>query len=207
MTTRRILLLSLAIPLIIIVNILVLFPYQTSYGQAESLTNFKTYDNPLFSISIQYPSDWNILNDTSSSSSHVIFYKSSSIPDADTSNNLYLQYLRSSDADVSAGVQITDYSSQPLKELVQNDFANYARVFFHFQIIESTPTLIDRNPAYKEIHTFADDKGKAYTYTAIYTAKEDKLYKIWYRVVSEQYPDYLDIGQKILNSFKFTSPT
>ena len=185
----------------------------SSSDNVQTITNgFLLYQSPANGFKIQYPSGWQILNDTDRSSSHVIFYKSSSSSssstpsDTDTSN-LYLQYLRSNDADVSAGVQITDYSGQPLEELVQSQFAIYARAFFHFEIIESTPTSLDGNPAYKEIHTFADDKGKAYTYTSIYAAKDDKLYQVWYRVVSEQYPSYQKVGQKILDSFQFTGLT
>ena len=174
---------------LIIIFITLLLPYQVLYAQLND-AKFNTYNNPNFGIKIQYPSDWDLEENDSDFDKDVIFL----VP---TSPKKYMDKL-------SIGILDAE-PNQSLNDLVNELIEFNKKEMTGYEVIESTPIILNGNNAHKIVYTdnselFGDVKGML-----IETIKGDKIYEILYTTEPERYDELLHIIQKMINSFEITN--
>jgi len=168
-------------------------------GQGTNSGNFLNYENSKYGIRLQYPSDWvfsdignNNLNNTSLSPQILVIFTP-------------LKFLQGqSIASVGIGVMNLPSHKITLDEFTKMNLNNLRQSNPDFQIIGSNSTTIfGSNQANELVYTVGGEKKRRCT---LFTIIADKAYIINYEVYS-QYPTYLSIAQKVVNSIEFLSTT
>lgn len=177
-------------------------------------SNFLTYENSDYGISIQYPVDWNKdegitflnklgLNKLAEDS--IVSFSPSSTIDVDFQIYIYKPN------DISS----FPYSNITLRELVNRQI-NDLRESYGFRGISSEPTSLASNPAYNIVYYGSDLESKT---MEIWTLKNDKAYEIEYTAVDSldgntdrqarisQFSYYLPTVQQMIDSFKTDAAT
>jgi hypothetical protein len=120
-----------------------LFTYGFAFGQTTN-NNLITYNNPNFGIKVQYPTDWS--KEETEFSKGVIFL-------APGSPIKYAEKLSIGILDAEAGKSLTDI----VYDLI--DFNKHKNdALTNYQVIESTPTVVNNIPAYKIVDMYSDSK-------------------------------------------------
>ena len=154
--------------------------YKSALGQAQQ--QFQNYQNPTLGFSIQYPSDWELQEE---SNDKLRFIKQEGFVTAD----LNVESLDESETTLS------EYANTRVNEL-QGERPE-------FQLISNEPTTISNKPAQKVIYTFErEEDGKTNKVMRIWTINEDKLYTLAYIAESTQYDRYLPAFQRMVDSFR-----
>ena len=157
-----------------------LFDYELGLGQGQQ--PFLPYRNPNLDVSIQYPSDWELQEE---SDDKLRFIKQEGFVTAD----LNVEDIDQSDTTLS------EYAITRINELrTQRP---------EFQLVSNEPTTISKNiPAQKVVYTFErEEDGKANKVMRIWSANEGKLYTLAYIAESSQYDQYLPKFQRMVDSF------
>jgi hypothetical protein len=160
-----------------------LFDYEFALGQGQSQPQtFLPYNNPNLGVSIQYPSDWQIQEE---SIDKLRFIKQEGFVTAD---------LNVEDMDRSQST-LSEYANTRINELrTQRP---------EFQLISNEPITISNKPAQKVVYTFErEEDGKTNKVMRIWSANEDKLYTLAYIAESGQYDRYLPMFQRMVDSFR-----
>ena len=143
---------------------------------------FQNYQSPTLGVSIQYPSDWKLLEE---SNDKLRFIKQEGFVTAE----LNVKEIDQSDA------TLPEYASTRVNELrTQRP---------DFQLLSFEPTMISNDiPAQKVVYTFErEEDGKTNKVMRIWSINEGKLYTLAYIAESSQYDQYLPIFQKMVDSF------
>src|SRR5215204_1864285 len=143
---------------------------------------FQNYQSPTLGVSIQYPSDWNLLEE---SNDKLRFIKQEGFVNAD----LNVEEIDQSDATLS------EYANTRVNELrTQRP---------DFQLLSFEPTIISNDiPAQKVVYTFdREEDGKTDKVMRIWSINEGKLYTLAYIAESSQYDRYLPAFQRMVDSF------
>jgi PsbP-like protein len=193
--------------------------------------SFVTYEDSKFGISIDYPSNWRLDNQTSSES--IV----EGMQNIEKENPDSLPISPSEFADVTSEMQIkiiamftgppdADYAMSTEKQIIQlntaniakeypislddfvNENVNYMKIKFpHFRLVESPQaTSIDRNSALRFIYTYKsplfEDELKE---IQIITIKDEKIYGINFGSTTKTYSSYLPTFQAMVKSFKINN--
>jgi hypothetical protein len=168
-------------------------------------TNFLTYENSGYRLTIQYPIDWDkheiipFMNEILGGS--IVSFNPSSNINVDFHVFVYKPNSISS----------FSYSNITLSELVDREI-NDLRERYGFRSISSEPTTLANNPAYKIIYFGSNLESKT---METWTLKDDKAYEIEYTAVDSldknpnketgilQFSHYLPTAQKMIDSFEF----
>jgi hypothetical protein len=205
--------------------------------ESQNVTNtsisksFVTYEDSKFGISIDYPSNWRLDNQTSSESI------AEDMQNIEKENPDSLPISPSEFADVTSEIQIkiiamitgppdADYAMSTEKQIIQlntasiakeypislddfvNDNVNYMKFKFpHFRLVESPQaTNIDGNSALRFIYTYKsplfEDELKE---IQIITIKDEKIYGINFGSTTKTYSSYLPTFQAMVRSFKINN--
>lgn len=121
-----------------------LFTYGSASGQTIK-NNFIIYNNPNFGIKIQYPADWTKEEKDFNFAKNVFFL-------APGSPIKYAEKLSIGILDAEAGKSLTDIVNGLI------DFNKHDNSTLNYQVIESTPIVVNNIPAYKIVHTYSDSK-------------------------------------------------
>jgi hypothetical protein len=143
---------------------------------------FQNYQSPTLGVSIQYPSDWKLLEE---SNDKLRFIKQEGFVTAD----LNVEDIDQSDA------TLPEYANTRVNELrTQRP---------DFQLLSFEPTMISNDiPAQKVVYTFdREEDGKTNKVTRIWSINEGKIYTLAYIAESSQYDQYLPTLQKMVDSF------
>jgi hypothetical protein len=156
-------------------------------------TTIRNYTNPLFGISVEYPSDWSA------------FEMNSLFP----SNNSYAAALlrapleNSSDKfaeQILFGVQYANKDNMTLDRYTSDSLAAYQNTS-GIEILESTPTNLSNNPAHRIVYTDDSIEGiklkKVQAWTVV---NNSTVYVITFGGEESKYNDYLPEVQNIINS-------
>ena len=154
--------------------------YKSALGQAQQ--QFQIYQNPTLGVSIQYPSDWELLEE---SNDKLRFIKQEGFVTAD---------LNVEDID-QPDPSLSEYANTRVNELrTQRP---------EFQLVSNEPVTISNKPAQKVVYTFErEEDGKTNKVMRIWSINEDKLYTLAYIAESGQYDRYLPTFQKMVDSFR-----
>jgi hypothetical protein len=161
--------------------------------------SFRTYENPVYGIQIQYPSTWIIYAGDMFSGDDAIDIVSFLGPvKSDTkahAPSLYISIISLPPAGLN--LNLNEYLTR-----ITNDYKTKLK---EFKVIESnTNSILAGKPAYKLV--FTDEEDEIYYKTMdIGTIIEDKVYFLSYVVQREQYSDYLPTVQKMIDSLKITT--
>jgi hypothetical protein len=154
--------------------------YKSALGQAQQ--QFQNYQNPTLGVSIQYPSDWELQEE---SNDKLRFIKQEGFVTAD---------LNVENQDESE-TTLTEYANTRVNELQAQRSG--------FQLISNEPTTISNKPAQKVVYTFErEEDGKTNKVMRIWSTNEDKLYTLAYIAESSQYDRYLPTFQRMVDSFR-----
>jgi hypothetical protein len=154
--------------------------YRSALGQAQQ--EIQNYQNPTLGVSIQYPSDWKLQEE---SNDKLRFVKQEGFVTAD----LNVESLEESDTTLS------EYANTRVNELQEQRP--------EFQLISNESTTISNKPAQKVVYTFErEEDGKTNKVMRIWSTTEDKLYTLAYISESSQYDRYLPAFQRMVDSFR-----
>jgi hypothetical protein len=154
--------------------------YKSVLGQTQQ--QFQNYQSPTLGVSIQYPSDWELLEE---SNDKLRFIKQEGFVTADLN------------------VEEIDQSDMTLREYTNTRVNELRTQRPSFQLLSSEPTMISNNiPAQKVVYTFErEEDGNTNKVMRIWSINEDKLYTLAYIADSSQYDRYLPAFQRMVDSF------
>jgi hypothetical protein len=184
-------------------NILAYSSNNTLVG-SDKETKFFVYENPLYGIKISYPFGWDKLE----------FGQNNE-------NGLVVGFVLPREGKPSSEINVSDFilenimlgvksipftpSTSSSKDTILNEFVNkqissYKQGLTDFQIIKSSITAIENNPAY--LIQYTDKHGRAtFDTLQIWTINGNKIYTILFNADPADYPAYLPIIQKMIDSF------
>jgi serine/threonine-protein kinase len=172
----------------------VLFTHGSASGQITN-DNFITYDNPNLGIKIEHPADWTIEeHDFSLSDMHtydIIFL----VPNSPIK---YAEKLVISVLDENRS--LTDV----VNDLIDSNKHNDDNSTQNYQLIESTPTVVNNMSANKIVHTYTDSKFGNVKAMLTDIRKGNKLYDLLFTSEPEKFDNLLPIIQKMIDSFQIT---
>jgi eukaryotic-like serine/threonine-protein kinase len=160
-----------------------LFDYEIALGQGQpQQQSFLPYKNPNLGISIQYPSDWQLLE---RSNDELNFIKQEGFVSTDLNVENLEQF----------GTTLSEYANTKVNELRSQRP--------DFQLIGFEPTTISNDkPAQRVVYTFErEEDGKINKVMRIWSINEGKLYTLAYIAESSQYERYLPSFQRMVDSF------
>lgn len=196
--------------------------FQSISGQTNPVENMKEYENNLFGISVNYPSNWIIdeyekkiksddiigINDiarfcpspNTTSQNQVTVNNTGIICDnADKRFNVYVHNLP---------------EDMNLEEFTNSKISAYKLDLTEFKIIKSNPNItIDGNPAYMITYTYTDNNDKELQVVEVWTVIDSdnddlgdhagKAYSIRYEAIPIEFPVYLNTANSTISSFEF----
>jgi hypothetical protein len=200
-------------------------------AQTVSVENIDNYENPLFGLSIDYPSSWiikefdkKIKNDEIVGINNIVQL----CPNTSTLKQVQSDQTNSNitlcqNADKNFAIYVHNLPSEmTLEEFTNSKISSYKLELTDFKIIESNPNImIDDNPAYKVTYTYTDtdsnnDDKKIQVmevWTAITKDNDDekdeledhvnKAYSIRYESIPIEFPIYLNTANNTISSFEF----
>ena len=160
-------------------------------------TSSLTYENPIYRMKIQYPSDWDKLEfNQGNIHDFIVIFRSPAENALDTKlENLVIQ----------AGN--LPFENIPLEEVVKANIENLKQSLIDFEIKESTTiTIAGSNPAHKIVYTHKEEEDNGKTkIMQVLMIKSDKVYLITYTAEQGKYDTYLPTIQNMINSLKITT--
>ena len=152
---------------------------------------YSTYENPVYGVKIQYPSNWQKMD-------FDRHYSNNSLPVAGfipPSENLVIVVKKLHSQNTS------------LKQFVDSLIPSYKSKLYNFQLIELNPlTTPALNSAYKIEYTHSSDMLMLKT-MEVWTIEGGIAYMISYNADSSDFSNYLPIIQKMIDSFATTGTT
>ncbi|MCP6758596.1 MAG: protein kinase [Fischerella sp. CENA71] len=162
-----------------------IFDPQKQYPLAD--TKFSIYENPTYSIRIQYPQSWNFQQIGDPFTGDVVKFWPHSIgrtKKMTSEVNINVENLKEP-------TSLVEYTNSSVNEIVQ--FLTNARIH------DSHPTKLSNLPAHEVIYSGKED-GYNIKRMAIWTLKDNQVYIITYTAEESEYEQYLEIAQKMINS-------
>ena len=156
---------------------------------AKPTEEFLTYENPAEGIKIQYPSSWT--KDESGLNVVVFISPQESVSDMFQENT---------------GIGIEDLSAQPmtLDQFTKLTVADITEMVSSENILESTATTLDGNPAHKLVYN-RKSGADTYKFMQIWTIKNNRVYIISYVAETDNtYSNFLVTLTKMIDSFEIT---
>jgi len=144
-----------------------------------SENSFETYNNPIFGIRIQYPSDWGRLDLSflENNSADIDFYPLDDISGAE-----------------AVKIQV---DTLPLQNMTLNDYTNIQINSTDEQVLDSNTTVLANLPAHEIVFTNLGLKTMQ-----IWTIKDDKVYTI--TAEEEDFQNDLQVAKMMIESFEIT---
>jgi hypothetical protein len=200
-------------------------------AQTVSVENIDSYENPLFGLSIEYPSSWiikefdkKIKNDEIVGINNIVQVCSNTNTLKQVQSNLTNSNITlCQNADKNFAIYAHNLPAEmTLDEFTNSKISSYKLELTDFKIIESNPNImIDDNPAYKVTYTYTDtdsnnDDKKIQVmevWTVITKDTDDekdeledhvnKAYSIRYEAIPIEFPIYLNTANNTISSFEF----
>jgi eukaryotic-like serine/threonine-protein kinase len=164
------------------------FPAQVLAQKANNINNLRTYDNPTFSIRIQYPSDWKLEENKDYSEDDITVVTFSS-PGSE---------------DVRINVENLDDPSTSLTQYANDSILGDLRQSRDFTMLQSNPNaILAGNPAFSV--TYTDKDPDLFKGMDIVTIKNGRAYDISYTADFGNYDNVLPTVQTMINSFTITT--
>jgi hypothetical protein len=203
--------------------------FQLILAQTNSVENINEYENSIFGLSIDYPSNWiidefekRIKSDESVGINNIVLLCPNpatlkSTPSNQMNANTTTTTL-CENAEKSFDIYVHNLpAGMTLEEFTNSKISSYKLELTDFKIIESNPSVtIDNNPAYKLTYTYADKiNDKKIQVMEIWTVINDdedsddlkdhvgKAYSLRYEAIPIEFPIYLNTANNTISSFEF----
>jgi hypothetical protein len=168
--------------------------FQTNHITTTTNNNFRTYQNPDYSIKMQYPSDWSASKSGLRDYTNVIAFYSP----LENISDIFPEHLTLSITGYSEHITLQKFNT------VLNNTLKQPGV----KTIESNPTTLAGNPAHKIVFLPPTDNVPfKFETMLVWTVKSDKVYIISYNAEAARYSTYLPTIQKMIDSFEITNST
>lgn len=168
--------------------------FQTNHITTTTNNNFRTYQNPDYSIKMQYPSDWSASKSGLRDYTNVIAFYSP----LENISDIFPEHLTLSITGYSQHITLQKFNT------VLNNTLKQPGV----KTIESNPTTLAGNPAHKIVFLPPTDNVPfKFETMLVWTVKSDKVYIISYNAEAARYSTYLPTIQKMIDSFEITNST
>jgi hypothetical protein len=168
--------------------------FQTNHITTTTNNNFRTYQNPDYSIKMQYPSDWSASKSGLRDYTNVIAFYSP----LENISDIFPEHLTLSITGYSQHITLQKFNT------VLNNTLKQPGV----KTIESNPTTLAGNPAHKIVFLPPTDNVPfKFETMLVWTVKSDKVYIISYNAEAARYSTYLPTIQKMIDSFEMTNST
>jgi hypothetical protein len=157
--------------------------------------NFSTYENPNYKIRIEYPLDWEKVEDDDTANDRttdIVTFYSPLESDSDTHlENLWIS------------IDNLDQQNITLEEYIDETIDTYRKYAKDFSLVEldSNTTFAGNSPAYKLVYTSTEEDDVIKT-MEIGTMIDNKVYYISYLAEAKKYSEYLPMIQRMIDSFK-----
>lgn len=158
---------------------------ESGNNQPQTINDWKTLDQSNYSI--QYPSTWELDQSGQMGTSFILFSPLESDKDKFKENvNLLIQDVSGQNIDLN---KYTEISEGQIKTMITNS-----------ALIESKRMKNDRGEYHKII--YSGDQGKFHLkFEQYYWVINDKAFVLTFTSEQGKFADFLEIGEKILNSF------
>lgn len=154
--------------------------------EVEESTAWETYRNEEYRFEIKYPSNW--IKKEQVMGSVVVF-----LSPRESASDIFQENLN---------VMIQDLSTQPMTPEEYLDLSlNQIRQITDSNIIDLSETTLVNSPAHKIVYTGKYNQHNL-KWMQVWTIKNNKAYIITYTAEIDKYSDFLEIIQKMINSFK-----
>jgi hypothetical protein len=170
-------------------------------GNAKKV-NFFVYENPVYGIKIDYPAGWDKLDFDQSNAYGLVAGFAISKEEKPLSEINVSDFILENIMLGVKGITSSPSSSSPatLTAFVNEQISTYKQRLVDFQIIKLNTTSIDNNPTYQVQYTQKDGRATFDT-LQIWTISGNKIYTIIFNADPGDYPTYLPLIQKIIDSF------
>ncbi|MGI9012057.1 MAG: hypothetical protein ACR2F1_12845 [Nitrososphaeraceae archaeon] len=199
--------------------------FQLILAQTNSVENIKEYENNLFGLSVDYPSNWiieefekKIKNDDIVGVNNIVSF----CPNPNTlkqspSTQINNTKTICTNPEKSFDIYVHNLpAGMTLEEFTNSKISSYKLELTDFKIIKSSPSVsIDDNPAYTLTYIYTDknDNDKEIQVMEVWTVINndnddlkdhiDKAYSIRYEALPIEFPIYLNTANNTISSFEF----
>jgi hypothetical protein len=157
---------------------------------------FSTYENPIYGVKIQYPSNWQKMDFDGHNGNNSLPI-AGFIPPSENDSGLLENLL--------IVVEKLHYQNTPIKQFADSLVSSYKSNLHDFQLIELNPlTTPALNSAYKIEYTYSSDMLMLKTMVVL-TISGGIAYMISNNADSSDFSYYLPIIQKMIDSFATTT--
>ena len=182
-----------------------------------SKIKFSMYDNPTIGIKFLYPLGWEpMLNEASNNSTviEILF------PNTTIGNNAgnfssghwhgpSTSFIVLSIEDISSSYPANSNTKAALDSLTKQNLDLANRTLPNYHLIESNTTSFAENPAHRIVYSFTEPSlvtpsDFPFQSMNIWTINGDRKYTISYSQPIEEYPTYLGVVQRLIESFEIT---
>ncbi len=160
---------------------------------AVSASNFLTYQNSTYGISVQHPSNWiKEENHNSTSPGHIVKFSSPQGTPPATVNIIGGNRL-------PLNVSLEEFSAASINNLRQS--------FPRFNLLESSSTTLGGFPAHRVVYTAEVAPGFGVKFMQVWTIKDARDFIITDGSLPSDFSNYLPTIQHMINSFAFIPTT
>ena len=174
-------------------------------GQINNITNFRTYENPVFGISMQYPAVWGAVElksspaDTNFPGSSIALFTAPLENATDTFREKALLSIQDFTATGN-----TSTGNMTLDKYTNNSLNGYRNISDFVSIMESNATTLSGQPAHRIVFT-EDVQNQKLKKTQVWTVDGNKAYVITFSAQESRYDDYLPSVESMLDSLQINS--
>jgi hypothetical protein len=163
--------------------------------------DFRTYVNPSSGISLQYPSAWEAIELKTSMSKTPSGSLALLLSPLENASDTYREKLLVSMQNLgSKNMTLDEYTQHSI-----NEYRNQSNNNNKIHIIESSPTTLSGNPAYRIVFTESFE-GHQLKKMQIWSIINNKVYLIIFSAEESKYDSHLPDVLKTFNSFKIFNP-
>ena len=168
---------------------------------AASVSNFLTYQNSTYGISVQHPSNWIKEENHNPTSTGRIVKFSSPVGTSQAG-----QFSPPASLNIIVGNRLP--LSVSLEQFSAASTNNLRQSFPHFNLLESSSTTLGGFPAHKIVYTaIIPSSGLEVKFMQIFTIKDGKDFVITSAALPTDFSTYLPTFQQMIDSFAFIQVT
>jgi hypothetical protein len=160
-------------------------------------SDIRSYENPVFGLSLQYPSTWSAFEVNSRFRDNVTYTPALLRAPLENASDKYAEAVRFGVQKFKANnVTLNDYTSAIL-----NSYRNTTGV----KVLDSSPTTLAGHPAHRVVYTDDRAEGIKLKKMQVWSVlNNSKAYVLTFVSEGSKYNDYLPQAQNIMNSLKIT---
>ncbi len=164
-------------------------PTSTELPLAKS-NNFVSYENVNAGIKIKYPETWQKKDVENPFTGEIVLFTSPSNPTNKFAPKLSIRIENLSRQSIS----LEDYTNSSLKEI--------QKYLENANITDSSSTTLGGIPAHRVVYNGVDGESRIIKNLEVWAVFNQKVYIVSYTATPEEYPNYLESVEKMINFFE-----